>query len=148
MTAGKRFGKNWEMGLRYRFQSGLPSTPFDTDSDLKINWDRNFAGILNYNKINTLRNDPVNGLDIRIDKKWFFRGWDLNVFLDIQNVTGNSIGQNVLILDRPLDENNMPVGDPLIKNPGAPLNELRYKLKTINDSTGTVLPTIGLVLSF
>jgi hypothetical protein len=84
---------------------------------------------------------------MRIDKKWFFRGWDLNVFFDVQNVTGNAIGRDQLILDRPLDSNGVPVGGPVIVNPDVPALEQRYKVKTINDATGTVLPTLGLVIS-
>jgi hypothetical protein len=53
----------------------------------------------------------------------------------------------VLILDRPLDENNKPIGGPIITNPDAPVDEQRYKLKTINDNEGTVLPTLGIVIS-
>ena len=148
LTLGKRFGKNWEAGMRYRYQSGLPFTPFNSDSDLVANWNRNFGGIPDYKRINTLRSGPVNGLDIRVDKKWFFKGWELNLFLDIQNVTGNAIGRNVLILDRPLDENLMPIGGPVIANPNSPSDQQRYKVKSINDADGTVLPTIGVVLSF
>lgn len=147
LTMGKRFGKNWEIGAKFRFQSGLPGTPFSNDSDLAVNWDRNFSGIPDYTRINTLRNGAFSALDIRIDKKWFFKGWDLNLFFDVQNVTGNATGRNVLVLDRPLDENNKPIGGPITVNPDAPANEQRYRLKTINDATGTVLPTLGIVVT-
>jgi hypothetical protein len=147
ITMGKRFARNWELGIKYRFQSGLPNTPFSSDSDLAVNWDRNFGGIPDYSQINTLRNGAFNALDLRIDKKWFFKGWELNLFFDIQNVTGSAIGRDVLVLDRPLNENNTPIGGPVIVNPDAPINEQKYKLKTINDATGTVLPTLGIVVS-
>ncbi|MFZ1750807.1 MAG: TonB-dependent receptor, partial [Saprospiraceae bacterium] len=147
LTMGKRFGKNWELGVRYRLQAGLPFTPFSPTSDLVVNWNRNFGGIPDYNKINSLRSDAFNGLDIRLDKKWFFKNWDLNIFLDIQNVTGSAIGRDVLLLDRPLDENLKPIGGPIVTNPSAPVDEQRYKVKTINDAAGTLLPTIGIVIS-
>jgi len=147
LTMGKRFGRNWELGVKYRYQSGLPNTPFAANSDLVLNWERNFRGIPDYSGLNTLRNGAFNGLDLRIDKKWFFKNWDLNVFFDIQNVTASAVGRNVLILDRPLDNNNIPIGGPVIVNPTAPTDEQRYKLKTINDAAGTVLPTLGIVIS-
>lgn len=147
LTAGKRFKRNWEAGMRFRFQSGLPTTPFAANSDLVINWNRNFSGIPDYSRINTLRSDASSGLDIRVDKKWFFKKWELNLFLDIQNVTANAVGRDVLVLDRPLDANLKPIGDPIIVNPSAPVDQQRYKLKTINDATGTVLPTIGIIIS-
>lgn len=147
LTMGKRLGKDWELGIRYRFQSGLPGTPFSDASSLVLNWDRNFAGIPDYTRINTLRNEAFSALDMRLDKKWFFKGWDLNLYLDLQNVTAAAVGRDVLILDRPLDENGIPVGPGIVDNPDAPLNEQRYRIKTINDATGTVLPTLGIVIS-
>lgn len=146
-TFGKKFGKDWEVGIRYRFQSGLPGTPFSPNSDLVLNWDRNFRGIPDFSQINTLRQDNFNTFDFRIDKKWFFKKWDLNLYLDIQNALRAAVGTETLILDRPLDENNLPIGGPVIVNPDAPLNEQRYKLKSINDATGTLLPTLGIVIS-
>lgn len=146
-TFGKKFGKDWEIGIRYRFQSGLPTTPFSENSSLVLNWDRNFRGIPDFSRINTLRQDNFNTFDFRIDKKWFFKKWDLNLYLDIQNALMAAVGRETLLLDRPLDENNQPIGGPIISNPDAPLNEQRYKLKSINDATGTLLPTLGIVIS-
>lgn len=147
LTMGKRIGKDWEIGIRWRYQDGLPGTPFSEDSDLVLNWDRNARGIPDFSRVNSLRNGAFNALDIRIDKKWFFKGWDLNLFLDIQNVTGSSIGREQLILDRPLDETGKPVGGGIVVNPDAPLAEQRYLLKSINDATGTLLPTLGIIVS-
>ena len=147
LTMGKIFARNWEAGIRYRYQSGLPFTPFDANSNLAVNWDRNFAGIPDYTRINAQRRGPVNGLDLRIDKKWFFKGWDLNLFLDLQNVTATAVAREILILDRPLDETNKPIGGAIVINPDAPADEQRYKLKAIDDSGGNVLPTLGIVIS-
>lgn len=147
LTGGKRFGKDWELGVKYRYQSGLPGIPFSTNSDLVTNWERNFGGIPDYSRINTIRFGAFGALDIRLDKKWFFKGWDLNLFLDLQNVTAAAVARDQLILDRPLDENNKPIGGPIIVNPDASPDMWRYKVKTISDGTGTVLPTLGVVIS-
>ncbi|HPG05759.1 MAG TPA: TonB-dependent receptor [Saprospiraceae bacterium] len=146
LTGGKKFAGNWEMGVRWRFQTGIPYTPFSASSSLVENWDRNNSGIFDYARINTLRYDPVNTLDIRLDKQWFFSKWSLNLYLDVQNVFGNAVGRDQLILDRPLDADNTPVGPPVILNPDAPYSEQRYRVKSINDATGQVLPTIGIVI--
>ncbi|MCB0581511.1 MAG: TonB-dependent receptor [Phaeodactylibacter sp.] len=146
LTAGKRFGKDWEVGVNWRYQSGLPGTPFSDASSLVLNWDVNGRGIPNYNLLNTRRNDASNTIDIRVDKKWFFDKWSLNIFLDIENITGNAVGNDQLILDRPLDENGRPVGDGMVVNPEAPMDQQRYRLKTITDATGTPLPSIGLMI--
>jgi hypothetical protein len=146
-TLGKQLGKNWEIGARYRFQTGLPRTPFASDSDLVEKWNRNQAAVFDFSRINTLRASSFGFLDMRIDKKWFFKRWDINLYLDIQNLTSASIPGETLILDRPLDENGRPIGNAVIANPTAPLNQQRYKLKSIDDSTGNLLPVIGIVVS-
>ena len=148
LVIGKRFGKNWEVGINWRFQSGLPFTPFSPASALVQNWDVNNRGLRNFDLLNTRRQDAFNAIDLRIDKKWFFDKWSLNVFLDIENVTGSAVGNEQLILDRPLDEDNMPIGEGVIVNPDAPPSEQRYRLKTINDATGTVVPSIGLMVEW
>ncbi len=145
VVVGKRFEKNWEVGVNWRFQTGLPFTPFDRQaSALVLNWQANGRGIRDFDQLNTRRADLVSAIDIRVDKKWFFDKWSLNIFLDIENVTGNGVGQDQLILDRPLDENGQPIGGGIITNPDAPINQQQFRLKTINDATGTVVPSIGL----
>jgi len=147
LTMGKKFGKNWEVGVNWRFQSGLPFTPFDEEaSSLVLNWDVNGRGIPNYDRLNTRRGDAANALDLRIDKRWFFDKWSLNVFLDVENLTGSAVGNEQLILNRELDENGTPVGGPVVTNPNAPLPEQMYLLKRINDAQGTVIPSIGLMI--
>jgi hypothetical protein len=145
VVLGKRFGKNWEMGVNWRFQTGLPFTPLDRQaSAFVLNWQANGRGIRNFDLLNTQRADLVSAIDIRIDKKWFFEKWSLNVFLDIENVTGNGVGQDQLILDRPLDENGQPIGGGIIVNPDAPIDQQQFQLKTIDTGTGTLVPSIGL----
>ncbi len=144
LAVGKRFKRNWEVGINWRFQSGLPFTPFDEEnSALVINWDRNGQGIPDFDQLNTLRREAANTLDIRIDKKWFFEKWSLNLYLDIENIFNNGVTEDELILDRPLDENGMPIGDGVIINPEAPPAEQQYLLKTLTVQQGTIIPTIG-----
>ena len=150
VTLGKKiengFFRDVEIGVAYRFQSALPRTPFADDSDLLLNWNVNGGARLDFARINTLRGTAVNSIDLRIDKKWFFKKWSLNLYLDIQNVNGNAVAQPTLLLDRPLDTNNMPVGDPIIVNPDAPLEEQRYLLKELDTGSGNALPTVGIVV--
>jgi hypothetical protein len=77
-------------------------------------------------------------MDIRVDKKWFFKKWNLNLYLDIANLYASQ--QNLppnLTVER--DANGQPLPDPQ--------DPLRYRLKTINGDSGTLLPTIGIVVS-
>lgn len=148
LTLGKQFGKNWEIGVVWRYQSGLPVTPFAESSSLVTNWDVNNRAIPNYDLLNTLRNDVSNTIDIRIDKKWFFKRWNFNLFLDIENLTSNQVSDPQLILDRPVDTDNKPIGPGIIINPDAPVELQRYALKEINDANGNLLPSIGVIIEW
>lgn len=146
LTMGKRFNGNWEVGVNWRFQSALPFTPFDEASSLVLNWDVNNAGLRDFDLLNTQRNNASSAVDLRIDKKWFFDKWSLNLYLDIENLTGAAVGNEQLILDRPLDENNTPIGEGIIVNPEAPIDQQRYLLKSINDANGSLIPSIGVMI--
>ncbi len=150
LTIGKKiekgFFRNVEIGINYRFQSALPRTPFSADSDLRSNWDIANAARLDYRQINSLRSGAVNSIDLRIDKKWFFKKWSLNLYLDIQNLNQNVIPQPTLLLDRELDENETPIGPAVIVNPNAPIEEQRYLLKELDTGTGASIPSVGIVV--
>lgn len=148
LTMGKQFRRNWEVGVNWRYQSGLPFTPFAEESSLVANWNVNFRGIPDYDRINSQRLEAGSTIDLRVDKRWFFKAWSLNLYLDLENLTGNAIGNQQLILDRTLDDNGTPIGPPVIANPNAPLNEQRYKVKSINDAQGRLLPSIGIMVEW
>ncbi|WP_049756633.1 TonB-dependent receptor [Chloroherpeton thalassium] len=110
-TIGKQFGNNWEVGAKFLYNGGTPYTPYDVAASSKIeNWEKRGSGILDYSLLNTERSEPFYELDIRIDKKFYFEKWNLNIYLDIRNVLNYQDG-NVpeLILVR--DSNNEPIVD-------------------------------------
>ncbi len=146
-TIGKQFKKNWEAGINLRVQSGLPITPAAEDASLVENWDRNNAAYPDYSRINSLRGDAFAALDFRVDKKWFFDKWSLNLYLDIQNFVLSNASSTTLILDRPLDSEGNPIGDGIIENPNDPIDEQRYLLKSVEDSATVTTPSIGVVIS-
>jgi hypothetical protein len=144
LTFGKKFKRNWEIGWRWRLLGGTPYTPYDLNaSTLKTNWDVNQSGVLNYNQLNTLRGDAAHQLDFRVDKKYFFNKWNLEFYLDIQNLYNFKLqGQPTLILD--YDAN----GNAQIINPEAPLEQQRYKTKFIENPIGQLIPSVGVVVEF
>ncbi len=148
LALGKKFGKNWEVGVNWRFQSGLPYTPYADKSALVASWDVRGFGLFDYDRLNTKRAEASSTIDLRIDKKWFFKRLSLNVYLDIENITGNAVGFPGLILDRPLDENNMPIGGGIVENPDAPTGQQRYKVKTLDVGAGTPIPSVGVMIEF
>ena len=140
LTATKRFNRNWDMGVKWRFVGGAPYTPYDEEkSSYKIAWDVQGQGYLDYSRFNTLRLKPFHQLDIRIDKQYFFPAWSLMLYVDVQNVY-NFKAEQPPILVRETDSNGNPVTDPS--------NPLKYLLKYLPNDTGTVLPTVGVIVEF
>jgi hypothetical protein len=140
LTATKKFNRNWELGMKWRYVGGAPYTPYDIQkSSLKAAWDLQGQGYLDYSKFNSLRLKAFHQLDLRVDKEYFYRGWSLMLYADIQNVYNFKADQPPILI-RETDNNKLSVTDP--ENP------LRYSLKYIKNTSGTVLPTIGVIIEF
>ncbi|MFK7949039.1 MAG: carboxypeptidase-like regulatory domain-containing protein [Saprospiraceae bacterium] len=142
LTAGKQFKGNWEIGARWRFQSALPETPDDPNANLIPLWNVNGRALPNYDLLNTLRGSNFHGLDIRIDKKWFFDKWSLNAYFDVQNAYNFQTEQQTQVLNRDA------AGNPTILNPRDPFTQQRYDTKNLVSLNGQALPTIGLIIEF
>ena len=126
----------------------MPTTPPRADADLVQVWNINNRALPDYNLINTQRQEGIIQIDARIDKKWFFKRWNLNIYLDVENLTAASVPGQSVILDRPLDADNKPIGSGIIVNPNDPIDQQRYRLKSIEDNVGTLLPSIGVMVEF
>jgi len=144
ITANKSLGKNWDMGVKWRFVGGLPYTPYDEEkSSLVLAWDAQKRQYLDYSQYNTQRLNSFHQLDLRLDKTWYFKKMTLGFYIDIQNVYNQKADQAPELI-QVLDDNNQAV----IINPEAPIEEQRYLLKELSTSSGTVLPTVGLMIEF
>ncbi|MCA0933796.1 TonB-dependent receptor [Lutimonas saemankumensis] len=140
VTAGKKLRKNWELGAKFRFLGGSPYTPYDIEqSSRKEIWDVTQRGINDWDLLNTERNGNSHGLDLRVDKRWYFKKWALNAYLDIQNIY-NFKTETQPFLDVVRDENGDPIEDPA--------DPERYLVREIENTTGTVLPSIGIMIEF
>jgi hypothetical protein len=140
VVGGKRFPKNWEIGLRWTFYGGAPFTPYDVENSVLINqWNVNNEGLFDYSQLNTQRLKATHRLDIRVDKKWYFKNWNLDLYLDITNLYNNqAAGQDALTVVR--NEDGIPVENP--ENPGS------YIPNFIENNNGTLIPTIGVVFTY
>lgn len=74
--------KNWSIGARFRLVSGNLSTPvvgavYNSDAD-------SYNPV--YGELNSERQPFFHQLDLRVDKRWIFHAWNLNLYLDIQNL--------------------------------------------------------------
>jgi len=74
ISGGYKFSDEWEASLKFRYSTGKPYTPYNSD------------GTQNVDDINTLRLPVNNSLDLRVDKRWFFNKWTLITYVDIQNI--------------------------------------------------------------
>jgi hypothetical protein len=140
LTGGKRFNKGWEIGMRWLFSGGSPYTPYNVEnSSLKQNWDINGIGLLDYNKLNTLRESNYHQLNVRVDKKMFLDKFNLNFYLDIQNAYARKtiLAPTLLVVT---DATGAPVTDPN--------DPTRYLTKYIENASGIVQPTIGIIIEF
>ncbi len=138
LTAGKKFKHNWEAGIKWRYSGGLPYTPYDIQySSLTYVWDINHQALPDYDQLNTQRLAPYHQLDMRIDKKWYLKKMNINVYVDVQNVYKFQTVQQPF-LDVVKDVNGNPVTDP--EDPA------RYQTRFIENTTGNILPGIGLIL--
>jgi hypothetical protein len=140
ITAGRKLKRNWELGAKFRLLGGAPYTPYDiTLSSKKEVWDAYNRGLNDWNRLNTLRLSVFHSLDVRIDKKWFYKKWTLNLYLDIQNIYNNTI-EDVPFLTVKRNANGLPEENP--EDPG------RYETYLIKNTSGNILPSVGLRIEF
>lgn len=140
LTAGKRFGKNWEFGARWRYLGGAPYTPVDVETSSLIDiWNLRGQGIPDFNQINAFRLREFHQLDVRLDKRYFFKKWNFNWYIDIENAYDFKADQPPLLL---------PTRDAqggLLVNPNDPS---RYLMRLVDNPAGTIIPTIGIIVEF
>ena len=152
-TGGYKFAKNWELGLRFRYQGKTPSTPYDLFKSLE-NYPFTNQPVLDYGKINSERLSAFNAADLRIDKKWNFKHATLDLFMDIQNFynSKNPIQPGLTLKRNPDNSIATTAGVPY--NPGtygnpSDRNNRQSAIPVILPNTsGSILPSMGFVIEF
>jgi outer membrane cobalamin receptor len=144
LLAGYKFRRNWELGLKYRWQGGVPYTPLDLDAS-RANYATIGTGVLDYNRLNTLRVGNFSQMDLRVDKKWNFKRLTLDVFIDIQNLLNAASPAPPNYTFKRTED-----GTAFITTDGKALaadgsNAIPLLL---DNSDGSLLPTIGIVVEF
>lgn len=130
LLGGYKLGNNWEISTRYRYLGSAPYVPVNSEKSLQF-----YPAIVkDFNNIGSVRLDSYNQVDVRVDKKWSYRNWSLDLFFEIQNVLANANPQEPSYgLDRNED------GEILLPR----------KLVQVNtNNSATVLPSIGIVINF
>ncbi len=139
LTSTKKLKREWQIGSRWRYVGGLPYTPYDLDRSTLIEaWNLNGGPYLNTGAWNTRRFDPFHQLDVRVDKTYYLNKITAKFYIDIQNLYSFK-NQDQDILVREQNANGQFVTTD---------NGTRYVLERVENTSGTVLPTIGIILQF
>ncbi len=144
IIGGYKFNRNWELGLKFRFQGGVPYTPFDLLAS-RTNYLTLGTGVLDYSQVNNQRLSNFNSGDIRIDKKWYFKKTTLDLFLDITNFySANNTGPDDYTFKRN-DDNTafVTTNGAAIQQNGS--NAIPLLLKNDNSN---FRPTFGFIVEF
>jgi hypothetical protein len=102
-------------------------------------------GVLDYTRFNTLRLAAFNAMDIRIDKKWNFKKWTFDLYLDISNAYASVQPSTPSFTFKRTEDNKAFAttdGQPLRADAS---NAIPVQL---SDNSGTVIPTIGFIMEF
>lgn len=138
LTASRKFKYDWLVSARWRLIGGSPYTPIDeyVSSQRQI-WDARNQPYLDYNRFNTLRLGNYHQLDIRVDKEFAWKSFDITLYLDVQNVYNFKSESEPIYTN--LDING---------NPNLMPDNQTYILRNISTTSGTILPTFGLIVYF
>jgi hypothetical protein len=139
LTSTKDLKRNWRIGTRWRFVGGLPYTPWDLNkSALTDAWNLTGGPYLNYSRINSERFRPFHQLDLRVDKAYYLKRLTAKFYMDIQNLYNFKADQLDIIVRNEDANGNIILTD----------NGQRYQLRSVKNTSGNVLPTIGIIIEF
>lgn len=128
--------KNWDVGAKFRVVGGAPYTPYDVEKSSYVEaWDASGSLYYDYSRFNSERLKAFTQLDLRIDKTFYLKKVMLGLYIDLQNV-----------LNSKYKEQDVYIKTGKILNPEAPREKQRYELKPIERMTGTLLPSIGILI--
>ncbi|SFI64275.1 TonB-dependent Receptor Plug Domain [Kaistella treverensis] len=145
LTAGKYFNRNWNLGARFRLQSGLPETPYDLQRSALVSiWNISNGPLQDFNQLNSQRGNLSHQLDLRAEKKWIFSKWQFTAYIDVVNAYGSKSPSRLPVVNLQRDANN----NGIIANPEASQNEQYYLLQTGENDGSTPLPYFGFIFEF
>lgn len=139
ITSTVELKKDWRVGGRWRLVGGLPYTPYDLDrSSLVEAWNLSGTPYFDFTRLNSERFSAFHQLDVRVDKSFYLDKLTAKFYIDIQNLYNFQAEQQDIIVRDTDDSGNFILTD----------NGSRYQLRRVDNTTGTVLPTIGIIVEF
>lgn len=90
MVSNYQYNKDWQIGFKWRFQSGQLITPL-----VRADQDSDNPELYNpvYGELNSERLPAYHKLDIRADRTFIFKSWEMDFYAEVLNVYGR---QNVV----------------------------------------------------
>ena len=129
-TGGYKFKRNWETGIRYRYSGKTPFAPVNQTQTLA-----EYPNVVvDYSRLGDEKLNNASQLDFRIDKKWNFKKYALDVFIDIQNLLQQQVPN--------------PPQYSLNRNEISGELVLPQTLVRVPDQKSASIPTIGIILDF
>jgi hypothetical protein len=121
-TGGYKLKRNWELSARWRYAGQTPYVPVNQSATL----DNYPEIVLDYTRLGDELLNPFSQVDVRLDKKWNFSQYSLNLYFDFQNFLAQATpapddfglardAEGALLLPRQLvriandDQNNVPI---------------------------------------
>ncbi len=140
LISSYKFNKSWNIAMRWRFIGGAPYSPIDVEkSTIREAWNIRNQPYLDYDNFNTLRLTSTHALDLRVDKEFYFKKWILNLYTDVQNA------YNFQSESEPIYTNKDVNGDVLKDLGGDPAKQ---GLRILDNTSGSILPTVGIIVKF
>ena len=143
-TVGYKLPKNWELGVKFRYQGAAPYTPYNLEQS-RLNFLTLGSGVFDYDQVNTLRLKAFHSGDIRLDKKWNYKKTTFDFYIDIQNFYASKSTGSPQYTFKRTDDNTRFLstnGKPVQTNGS---NAIPYLLE---NAEGTFIPTIGFIIEF
>jgi hypothetical protein len=141
---GYKFKRNWEAGLKFRYQGGAPYSPIDENAS-RLNFITQGVTVYDFSRLNTLRLRAFNSSDIRIDKKINFKKTALDLYLDVTNWY---LSKSPVVPEFTLKRNEANNG--FATTDGGPIkSDASNGIPVIlNEPSALVTPTIGFIWEF
>jgi len=140
---GLKLPRGLELGLKFRYAGGAPFTPLDLEAS-QANYLSLGVGIEDLTRLNSQRLGAFSQVDLRVDKKWNYRRFTLDLYLDIQNLF---LSKTPALVDYTFDRNEdgsykTTDGQP-IRLDGSNAVPL-----LLEDNDPFFVPTIGFIVEF
>jgi hypothetical protein len=89
LTGGYRIGENWEIGSKLRVLSGSAFTPWDLEASSQT-YPVTGRGVRDWSRAGSERSPAYLRWDLRLEREWFLGGWDVVLYVDVQNLTNRT----------------------------------------------------------